>query len=255
MKTSIYKNVGIPILLSVVGSIVWTILSDYIIPAFTSYYIKFSVAYSKKVYASISTHDLIALQQSTYSLLSLLLVIVSILVCAWSYINMSKYREEYESAKARLKALISKESEEETSEEFTTEAIKDLLESSEKTDKFYNKVYILNKILLPTLLIFSILISFKSVATAKYVYESVSYFDYLMGVNSILLDEKKERNYKSRFSQIRNGQDYRNIVVELEKLALSNGLSILPNTTVRKDKDLKKDHPSIKAADVTASDE
>ncbi|WP_098728645.1 hypothetical protein [Acinetobacter baumannii] len=53
----------------------------------------------------------------------------------------------------------------------------------------------------------------------------------------------------TRFSQIRSSQDYRNIIVELENLAFMNHRTILPNPTVRSDKDLKEDHPTIMVAE------
>ncbi|WP_171254639.1 hypothetical protein [Acinetobacter lactucae] len=51
----------------------------------------------------------------------------------------------------------------------------------------------------------------------------------------------------TRFTQIRNSQDYKNIVIELENRAFSCGRSILPNPTVRKNVDMRKDHPGIKS--------
>ncbi|ENU52619.1 hypothetical protein FPK40_20640 [Acinetobacter baumannii] len=54
----------------------------------------------------------------------------------------------------------------------------------------------------------------------------------------------------TRFSQIRTSQDYRNIIVELENLAFMNHRTILPNPTVRTDKDLREDHPTIRAVEV-----
>ncbi|MBJ8481050.1 hypothetical protein I6M70_16960 [Acinetobacter pittii] len=53
----------------------------------------------------------------------------------------------------------------------------------------------------------------------------------------------------SRFMQIRNSTDYHSIVVELEARAFAHGLSILPNTSIRKDEDLLKDFPAIKSVD------
>lgn len=250
MKTSIYKSAGIPILLSIAGCLVWAILTNYVYPAITAYGLKMSSTFSSSVYTSISAHDLVALQQSTYSLLLLLLVMVSILVCAWAFINMLIAHEDYEISKANFQAHLVKNfgtKSNETNEAVISKAVEDSIIESEEKDKFYKKVYFFNKCTLPSIIIISILIASYSIVTTKYVYEAISYFDYLMGVNAINLNDQTEREYKTRFSQIRTNQDYRNIIFELERKAFNSGLSILPNTTVRDYEDLEQDHPNIKS--------
>ncbi|USP41482.1 hypothetical protein [Acinetobacter sp. XS-4] len=242
MKLSNYKSLVIAILVGIVSSGLWTFLSGTVAPAVTAYLIRVSSSFSKKVFIQISSHDLTALQQSTYFLLSFSYVILVFLILFSIFFAMLYNKEKFNKIKADIYQIeaVREDSILEVSHE-------DLINEVKKTDKIIKKLFLFTKILFPVSLIILITLSLYSTLTSKYVYESITYFDYLIKVNSVNLDDQTEKMYMSRFTQIRNSKDYITIIVELEKLALKNGLSFLPNSTIRKEEDLLKDHPTSKS--------
>ncbi|NUF84663.1 hypothetical protein [Acinetobacter seifertii] len=252
MKKSIYRSLGVSIIYTVAGSIVWAILTNYIYPAITAQAIKFSSSFNNKVFINVSYHDLVALQQSTYMTLAVGFVSAYIILFSAFYYAMLHYREEYENSKNKLydfkeKVFGTAAKEDDITEEDLKQRIENSIKDAEENDKFYRKAFLAAKYILPLSMIFFVLSSAYSTLSTKYVYESISYFDYLLKVNADNLDDRTEREYMTRFTQIRNSQDYKNIVIELENRAFSCGRSILPNPTVRKNVDMRKDHPGIKS--------
>lgn len=242
MKLSNYKSLLITIIVGIVSSGLWAFLSESVAPAITAYFIKISSSFSKKVFIEISAHDLTALQQSTYSLLSLAYVILIILIFSSLFLAMLYNKEKFNKAKAEIYGIgVPRE------DSALDINYKDLINEVEKTDKTIKKLFLFTKVLLPISLIALITSFLYSTLTSKYIYESITYFDYLVKVNAVNLDNETEKMYMSRFTQIRNSKDYISIIVELEKLALENGLSFLPNSTIRNEEDLLKDHPASKS--------
>lgn len=257
-----FKKFGGSIFVGIVTFLICTILSDQIFPWFTAQGVKYSSTFNTLVFISVSTHDLVALQQSTHLLVAIFSLSFFILLFAGTYLVMLYFRKEYEDSKARLYELQGKVLNEETEkvkEEITSEQLLQKINTSindaEKSDKFFNKFFIAAKYLLPIFIIFCIYNATYATVTSKYVYESISYFDYLLKVNAASLDEQTERSYMTRFTQIRSSQDYKKIILELEKLALSCGRSFVPNPTVRSQEDVHKDHPSSKSINALDNEE
>lgn len=251
MKNTIYKKVGCPLLISVAGCVIWAIISNYIGLALTSYLIDVSSSFSNKIYISVSSHDLIALQQSTYFLLSMMALVFTILISGGFYVAFVYSHTSYQKSKeTRFKditglplkteeVVIKKETPPMTNEEFVAEM--------RRLDKIQQKLATLLKILSPITMICFVLASGYTIITTKYIYESISYYDYLLKVNALNLDDITEKSYMSRFTQIHNKQDYTRIVEELESRALQYNLSFLPNPTVRDKEELLKAHPGSKS--------
>ncbi|WP_214287272.1 hypothetical protein [Acinetobacter pittii] len=254
MKKSFYKEAVFGLVMAIVGSALWAILSNYIGPALVAYAIKISSTINEQIYLKISTHDLIALQQSTYTLLTLFFVILFTLIITLGYYSLILLNEKYNDSKNRLfklraEILESEKEKEIISEETVKLSIENTIKNMEEKDKLVRKVFLGTKFFLPVALLIFIFSAMYNTLTSKYIYEAISYYDYLIKVNALNLDQKTENEYISRFMQIRNSTDYHSIVVELEARAFAHGLSILPNTSIRKDEDLLKDFPAIKSVD------
>lgn len=257
-----FKKFGGSIFGGIVTFLICTVLSDQIFPWFTAQGVKYSSTFNTLVFISVSTHDLVALQQSTHMLLAIFSLTFFILLFAGSYLVMLYFKKEYEDSKARLYELqgkvlnaeTKKEKEEITSEQLL-QKINASISDAEKSDKYFNKLFIAAKYLLPIFIIFCIYNAAYATVTSKYVYESISYFDYLLKVNAASLDEQTERSYMTRFTQIRSSQDYKKIILELEKLALSCERSFVPNPTVRTKEDLRKNHPRSKSINALDNEE
>ncbi len=254
------KKFGGSIFGGIVTFLICTILSDQIFPWFTAQAVKYSSSFNTLVFISVSNHDLVALQQSTHLLVSIFSFSFFVLLFGGTYLVMLYFRKEYEDSKARLYELQGKvldtgkvkEKEQITSEKLLQE-INDSINDAEKNDKYFSKIFIAAKYFLPVLVILGIYNATYATVTSKYIYESISYFDYLLMVNAASLDEQTERSYMTRFTQIRSSQDYKKIILELEKLALSCGRSIIHNPTVRSLEDIHKDHPKAKTVDTNAN--
>ncbi|EOQ75653.1 hypothetical protein [Acinetobacter lactucae] len=248
MKTSKFKWTSGGLVLGILASGSWSILYDHVFPALTRYFINLSSRFSNIVFTSISSHDLTAINQSTNYLLTVFLVVAAIILGIWSYFKLQSAKEYFENTE--YKYLKNNEKPLEKQNERNENTYEELLKSIEKSNKLFKKLYLFNIILLPATLIGFVLINIGSALTSKYINESISYFDYLLFVNAKNLDDKTERMYKSDFSQIRNSQDYYKLILELEKLALSNKLSISPNLSIRSKEDLVKDHPDAETISI-----
>ncbi|MCS4297514.1 MULTISPECIES: hypothetical protein [Acinetobacter] len=251
MKNTIYKKVGYPLLISVAGCVIWAIITNYIGPALTSYLVDVSSSFSDKIYISVSSHDLIALQQSTYFLLYMMALVFTMLISGGLYVAFLYLHTLYQKSKAALfkditglplkteEVVTQKETPSMTNEEFVAEM--------RRLDKTQQKLATFLKILSPITMICFVIVSGYTIITTKYIYESISYYDYLLKVNALNLDDITEKSYMSRFTQIRNKQDYTILVEELESRALQHKLSFLPNPTVRDREELLKAHPGSKS--------
>lgn len=253
MKPSNLKNVSVryTILFGVVSSALWTLAYEKFFPQVTAYFVDISSYFSKRVFLEISTHDPISLQQSTYSILLFLTVIFVILITSLSYLSLVYIKDQISDTKNKTdnlgnEILGKRDTVAEVTEQDVIQSYEDLVKEVDKTDKFIKKSFFPISILLSISAIFLVASFFYTTLTTKYVYESISYFNYLLKVNAVYLNDETERQYVSRFAQIRDSDDYITIIVELEKLALKNNLSFVPNPTVRKEEDLIKDHPSSK---------
>lgn len=264
MKKFNIQSFGGNIFTGIVTFIICTILANQVSPWITAQAIKYSSSFNTLVFINVSNHDLVGLQQSTHMLVTIFSVSFFILVFGASYFVMLYFRKQYEDSKARLyefqaKVLnagtIKEKDLEDISSEELKQKIEDTIKAAEKNDKYFSKLYIVAKYLLPISIILNIYNATYTTLTTKYVYESISYFDYLLKVNAANLDDKTERTYMTRFTQIRSSQDYKDIVLELENLAFSRALSITPNSTVRPDADILKDHPNVKAIEANATEE
>ncbi|MEN8290573.1 hypothetical protein ABFP12_17205 [Acinetobacter baumannii] len=260
MKKFNLNSFGGTVFVGIVTCIVWAILSDHLFPYVTSRVVEFSSFFNHRIFINVSYHDLVALQQSTYMLVAVFFVSLYIMIFSGFYYAFIQFKKEYDDSKSELYALKNRayklgNTEEETTKtptislEELQQEMKDSIELLEKRDKFFEKAYLVAKFVLPATFIVFLCVAGYSTITTKYVYEAISYYDYLLNVNAANLDDKTERAYMTRFSQIRSSQDYRNIIVELENLAFMHGHTILPNPTVRSDKDLKEDHPTIMVAE------
>ncbi|MBJ9483496.1 hypothetical protein [Acinetobacter baumannii] len=241
MKTSKFKVTSGALVIGILGSASWSILYDHVFPACTRFFIGLSSRFSNIVFVNISSHDLNSINQSTNFLITFLIVVAALFLCGWSYFKMQSAKEHFEYAESKYLKKNDKYLEKEN--EYSHE---DFLKSIEELNKGFKKIYLFNMILLPATLIGFVLINVGSALTNKFINESISYFDYLLFVNAENLDDKTERMYKSEFSQIRSSQDYNKLIVELEKLAISNKLSFAPNSSIRSKEDLVKDHPGSK---------
>ncbi|MDC5355649.1 hypothetical protein OHW66_14125 [Acinetobacter baumannii] len=249
MNSSFLKNAAITIILGLIGSALWAGIANYIGPSLTTYFVNVSESFSDKIYLSISSHDLVTLQQSTYYLVVSIALIITIVMCICSYFAFLFMYNKYLHTKSRITERVSKTPTRENSTErrVTDEEAKEFLDRLEKSDKWLNKVAVLIKYLLPVVIVVVTLSTSYSILTTKYVYEAISYFDYLLNVNASNLDSQGEKDYMTRFTQIRSSKDYNHIIVELEKRALQNNLSFLPNPSVRSKDELEKDHPNSKS--------
>ncbi|MDC5568438.1 hypothetical protein ACG9XL_17240 [Acinetobacter nosocomialis] len=254
MKKSLYKEVVFGLVMALVGSALWAVLSNYIGPALVAFAIKISSTINGQIYLKISTHDLIALQQSTYTLLTIFFVILLTLIITACYYSMILLYEKYNDSKNSLYKLrdeiLSTEKEKEVvKEEEVKSSIENTINNIEKKDKSVRKIYLATRFFFPVAILAFIFSAMYTTLTSKYIYEAISYYDYLINVNASNLDDKTEKEYMSRFMQIRNSNDYHSIVVELEARAFAHGLSILPNPSIRKDEDIRKDFPTIKSVE------
>lgn len=254
MKKSFYKQTIFGLIMALVGSALWAILSNYIGPALVAYAIKISSTINGQIYLKISTHDLIALQQSTHTLLTLFFVILFTLIITAGYYTLILLNDKYNDSKKRIYKLRAEifgtEKEKEiVSEETVKESIENTIKNMEERDKLVRKIFLGTKFFFPVAILAFIFSAMYTTLTSKYIYEAISYYDYLIKVNALNLDEQTEKEYISRFMQIRNSTDYHSIVVELEARAFAHGLSILPNTSIRKDEDLLKDFPALQSVD------
>lgn len=254
MKPSKYKSIGISFLIGIVASGSWSFISESLIPKITAYFISVSSSFSQQIFIQISTHDLTTIQQSTYSLLTFILILLVGGLCASTYLLMLSAKERFQKIKGKadnlgkeLSLIEDEDDSSEINEEDIVVSYNNLCSDLEKTDKTLKNTHLITNIFLSSSFVILIIISFYNSITYKYVNESIVYFDYLLKVNAVNLNDQSEREYLSRFSQIRNSKDYTTIIVELEKLALANQLSILPNLTVRSESDISKDHPNSKA--------
>lgn len=248
MNTSKYKYAVSAIGIGLIGSALWSFIYDYLFPACTRYFINVSSRFSNAVFINISSHDLISIHQSTNFLITMLLVSAALLLFMWSFLQMKKIKDYYKNSESKVQEcseqnLIKENQSEDNSHE-------NVLKSFEKKDKFFKRFYLFSSILLPSSLICFIVVNIFSVVTTKYIYDSITYFDYLLYVNAENLDDKTERRYKTEFTQIHNSQDYHKLIVELEKLAFANGLTVYPIRSIRSKEELKNDHPEVKAISV-----
>lgn len=242
MKTSKYKYALGTIGIGLIGSALWSFLYDYVFPACTRFFIQTSSTFSNIVFVNISSHDLVAIHQSIYFSVTLIIVVASILLFIDRYIKIITIENDLKSDYAVLQDQSSSER-----EIHETDVYLDNLKSLEKIQKLNIRINLFLKFAFPVALIFLIATTIYSFSTTKFIYDSITYFDYLLYVNAENLDDKTERKYKSEFTQIRNSQDYHKLIVELENLAFTNELSVYPNSSIRSREELEKDHPGLKA--------
>lgn len=253
-KLSKYKSVGVSVLIGIAGSGLWSFISETLAPQITAYFITVSSSFSQKIFIEISTHDLTTLQQSTYSLLSLIFILLIGVMCASVSLLMLSEKERLQKIREKAYTLGQKftltEDREDSSEinhEDVVNSYNAICSDLEKTDKKLQKTQLVTNIMLFSSFIILTIVFLYNSLTYRYIHESTVYFDYLLKVNAVNLNDEDERKYISRFTQIRNSKDYTTIIVELEKLALYNKLSILPNLIIRDEREFSKDHPNSKS--------
>lgn len=257
MKNTIkkYKTPLITILLGALGSALWSFIStinSYFSNIVATYFINISTYFDEKIFTQVAQNDSFFLQQSISSTTSLIICIISI-IFAMSvsvlviFVDDSITKEQAEVKKLGYKYNIEKDLNDKnlyTKEEF----INKYDEVLAGYEKIKNKLKLLKQIFkfLAPILFISIIITFAfNTLQNRYIIDSIQYFNYLLKVNSAYLNTDLEREYISRFSQIRTGEDYREIVVELEKLALGNKLHFRTNLNIRSEEDIHKDHPGV----------
>lgn len=251
MKNLNLKYTFITILLGALGSGLWALITNVLAPKLTNYLIRVSDAFSEQIFRKIAINDTVFLQQTTYSLIILICVFLLIISSAFIYAGMSYTKTKFDKTKADVNRLgddfferediASNISAEDFAQDYTH-----LVEEFKSTEKLVSRVSLLVKITTPLIIITTVIIYTYAELTSRYVYNSISYFNYLLKVNSVNLDEENERKYISRFTQINSSKDYMTIIRELEGLALNNKLSFIPNPNIRSKEDILREHPNTK---------
>lgn len=254
-KIKKYKTPLVTILLGALGSALWsfiTAINNYFSNIVASYFISISTYFDKRIFTQVAQNDMFFLQQSISSTGSLVLCLVAAIFAMGFpiliiFIEGSFNKEYLELKRLGHKYDLVKDLEEKieyTDEEVATRYY-DLVESYQRTKNNLKLMKQIFKFLSPILFI-SLMISFSvNTLTNRYIADSIQYFNYLLKVNAAYIDTNLEREYLSKFSQIRNGEDYRKIVLELEKLALEHRLHFKTNLNIRSEEDIIKDHPKV----------
>lgn len=251
MKNLNLKYTFITILLGALGSGLWALVTNVLAPKITNYLISVSDAFSEQIFRKIAINDTVFLQQTTYTLIILIFVFLLIIFSTCIYVLMTYTKTKFDETKADVNRLgdefldrediTSNISAEDLAQDYTH-----LVEKFKSTDKLVSRVSLFVKITMPLILITTVAIFTYAELTSRYVYNSISYFNYLLKVNSVNLDEENERKYISRFTQINSSKDYMTIIRELEGLALNNKLSFIPNPNIRSKEDILREHPNTK---------
>lgn len=252
MRLSKHKSTYLALIIGVLASGIWSFLSNTIAPKVTAYFVEKSTSFSNRIFIEISTYDPTILHQSNHLLLTLILIILIVVVFFSLYMIINSIKDSFLKTKERINELgLILNEEENTKVEINEDEVRNSYNETvilmRKTDDSIKWASRITKIIMPASLVVLIITSLYSNLTTKYINESINYFNYLLKVNSINLDKHDEKYYVSKFTQIRNDQDYKSLIVELERLALKNRLSFLPNTTIRAKEDVLKDHPNTES--------
>lgn len=252
MKESLrkYKNAFITVFLGALGSGLWTAfinINSYLSKSITNFFLNISSSFDEMIFRQVAKNNLALTQTSTFILLIILITLIFTLIILILLPLLTSRAEshllEANQSLTRLGSSLAVEGGKNYIKQDFDVEYNSLFNDYKNNEKRLNRLKKVSKILAPIMLTSLILSATYRVYTTQYIDDCIQYFNYLLKVNASNLDEKSERIYISKFAQIRNGDDYKKIVIELEKLALDNKLVFVVNPSVRKD--ISKDHPSI----------
>ncbi len=241
------KTVIMTIALSILANILWAVIADYLAPKFIIYLIEVSQSFDEQIFRQIATRDTMFLQKNTLSIIYLLFFNFLIFVSFLIYYFFSLLRLKFEGIKARAIKIgedvyQKKNNNVEVSIEEVEKDYENLMNGISKSEKSYRKLSLFLVVVVSLTVFGCVSMYFYAQFKNNYIYDSISYYNYLLRVNSISLSDQEERNYTTKFTQIKNKNDYLEIIKELEVMAFENNLGVNTYPNVRKENDILSDH-------------
>lgn len=241
------KTVLITITLGILVNFLSAVIADYLAPKFIIYLIGVSQSFDEQIFRQIATRDTMFLQKSTLSIIYLFFFNFLIFMSFLLYYFFSLSRLKLEGIKARAIKIREDVYQEknnivEVSIEEVEKNYENLMNGISKSEKSYRKLSLFLVVVVSLTVFGCVFMYFYAQFKNNYVYDSISYYNYLLRVNSVSLSDQEERYYTTKFTQIKNKNDYLEIIKDLELKAFENnlGVNIYPNA--RKENDILSDH-------------